>query len=343
MPIGFCERQCIERSGLLQVFYHTDGLLPYKVGGLLYTPATRGDVASNLDGGVFDGLTSLAFCLEDAVMDSAVPAAERQLVKTLASIEESGATRDQLPLLFVRVRTPQHLIRIHDALGSLEYLLTGYIFPKFDLHNADEFLEVLVNLNAGRRLRLYAMPILESASISRAETRLDTLAKLSSTIGFYKELILNIRVGGNDLCSQFGIRRDADQNIYDIGVVRDALVDIIGVFGRDYVVSGPVWEYYGDTEGDWEAGLRAEMRLDSLNGFVGKTAIHPRQVTVINECMKVARRDYEDAKLICNWSLSENAVSGSSKHDRMNELKCHSRWAEKTLCLAEVYGIRGDA
>ena len=321
-------------------FCHGDELLPYRVGGLLYTPAIKEGVAEKMVRGDYQDLTSLAFCLEDSIMDSAVPEAERQLQESLRLISAHNA--GDLPLLFVRVRSPQHLLHVHDTLGELESIITGYVFPKFDLYNADEFLDILAGINAGRRVRIYAMPILESASISRIETRSESLSKLSSTIGFYKEFILNIRVGGNDLCSQFGIRRNIDQNIYEVGVVRDALIDIMNIFGRDYVVSGPVWEYYGEPGEAWEEGLRAEMRQDGLNGFIGKTAIHPSQIPVIRDCLKVSRADFEDAKSIANWDSFESAVAGSSMSGRMNELKCHSKWAEKTLCLAEVYGVRDD-
>ncbi len=49
----------------------------------------------------------------------------------------------------------------------------------------------------------------------------------------------------------------------------------------DYVVSGPVWEYY-DGPG-WESGLRQELEDDRLCGFVGKTVIHPKQIELVNE------------------------------------------------------------
>lgn len=321
-------------------YHRSDDLLPFRVGGLLYTPATNERMADKLLSGAFPRLSSVAFCLEDAIMDGAVPIAEQQLLQTLKSLQQSENT--QLPLIFVRVRSPQHLAHVHDRLGELETLLTGYIFPKFDTSNADSYLDTLGGINAGLRKLLYGMPILESASIARAETRISSLEKLFSTIGFYKEQILNIRVGGNDLCSQFGIRRTVDQTIYDAGVVRDALVDILNVFGRDYVVSGPVWEYYGQRGDVWEVGLRAEMRLDVVNGFVGKTAIHPCQLPVIYEMLRVKKADYEDARALVDWGSDSEAVARGYGRQRMNELKCHSKWARKILCLSQIYGVIGD-
>lgn len=90
---------------------------------------------------------------------------------------------------------------------------------------------------------------------------------------------MNIRVGGNDFSNLYGLRRNEHQNIYEIGVIRDILANIINVFADTYVVSGPVWEYFkkgSDTA--WEKGLRKEIELDLLNGFIGKTCIHPSQL-----------------------------------------------------------------
>ena len=55
-----------------------------------------------------------------------------------------------------------------------------------------------------------------------------------------------MRVGATDFSSAFGVRRGIDYTIYDIMPVRDCLSDILNVFSRnnEYVVSGPVWEYF---------------------------------------------------------------------------------------------------
>ena len=142
----------------------------------------------------------------------------------------------------------------------------------------------------------------------------------------------------------FGLRRKVNQTIYDIGVIRDILSDIINVFSHDYVISGPVWEYFGDSvDAAWADGLRREMKLDFLNGFIGKTAIHPAQLPVIFDGMKVSRSDYEDAQSILAWNRKGYAVAKSSDGSRMNEVKCHTRWAEKINCLGSLYGITEDA
>ena len=124
------------------------------------------------------------------------------------------------------------------------------------------------------------MPIYESASIIDLRTRYDILYGLKEKLSEIEELILNIRVGGNDLCHIFGFRRHDTESIHQIRPISDIFSDIITVYGTDYVVSGPVWEYYNSC--NWESGLISEIRDDKLCGFTGKTVIHPKQISVVN-------------------------------------------------------------
>ena len=311
--------------------------LPYHVGGLLYTPALNDKIADKLIRGKISALTSLVFCLEDSIMDEKLEDAEEQLKVTLTQLSESNA---ELPLLFVRVRTPRHMARVHEFIGPLEKLLTGYVLPKFDNSNADQYISLIREFNIMREKKLYIMPILESRTVADIQRRVPMMEEIKHKLDSVKELVLNVRVGGNDFSNMYGLRRSKDQSIYDIGVIRDILVNIINVFAQDYVVSGPVWEYFGsDENGDWAVGLKKEIKLDLINGFIGKTAIHPSQLPVIFDSLKVSRSDYEDARSIADWKSDGYAVSKGSGGDRMNEVKCHLKWAKQILTRAKVYGI----
>ncbi len=228
---------------------------------------------------------------------------------------------------------------MHELLGSEESVLTGYILPKFDMSNANEYSELITRFR-GENKKLYIMPILESRMIALSSKRAEVLCEIKAALDDIRPAVLNVRVGGNDLSNLYGLRRPVDRTIYDLGVVRDILIDIINVFGEEYVVSGAVWEYFGG--GEWEKGLRRELMLDRLNGFIGKTAVHPSQLPVIYDCMKVNRSDYEDAKKILSWDDDRRGVGKSADGSRMNEVKCHGKWAEKVLKLAKVYGIKDD-
>ncbi|MDR1126924.1 MAG: HpcH/HpaI aldolase/citrate lyase family protein [Treponema sp.] len=312
--------------------------LEYKVGALLYTPALYPNIAEKIHDGQFRAVNSLAFCLEDSIQDASLDKAERALLHSLRTLNMTICKQDA-PLLFARIRNPLHLKHIHAALGQDARLLTGYILPKFDEANADDYVRLVHEMNAGVAEPFFVMPILETTRVAYAETRHDALKAIKRSLDGIKEYVLNIRCGGNDFCNIFGVRRSFNQTIYEISVVRDILVDILNYFSRSYVVSAPVCEFFEDGVSDaWKEILRKEARLDRLNGFVGKTAIHPSQIPVIAECMKVSKADYADALQIDHWNDPELGVS-RGENGRMNEAKVHRAWARKVLRFAEIYGI----
>lgn len=315
-------------------------MLPYKVGGLLYTPATNESIAEKIENNCIPFLTSIALCLEDSIRDEALGEAEAGLCHTLEMMVRRKIPREGMPLIFVRIRTPEHMRHIHTLLEPYYDVVTGYILPKFDLSNCDAYLDAITEINADRDDPVFVMPILESKMIADMENRACVLRKIKAAIDSIREYVLNVRVGGNDFSKLYGLRRAVDQNIYQIGVIRDILTDIINVFAADYVVSGPVWEYFGTDDGaPWAEGLKAELALDRLNGFIGKTSIHPSQLPIIFESMKVRRCDYEDALSILGWRSETLGVEKSADGSRMNEVKCHEKWAQRIVKLGEIYGI----
>jgi citrate lyase beta subunit len=306
----------------------------------MYVPALNVGVGEKICAGAFPELDSLAFCLEDAVTDKGVKAAEAQHVKSLAYIAEHKP--DKLPLLFVRVRNCPQFKRLPSLLGGLADLLTGVIFPKFDLSNAAQYCSLTAKINTGRALPLYVMPLLESPAIINLETRKRTLLGIRELIDGSRDYVLNIRVGAMDFCKLHGLRRTVGQSIYDIGIVRDTLSRILSIFADSYVVSAPVWEYYKGQDGDesWAAGLENELALDVANGFIGKTVIHPSQLPIVRKWLMPTRVDFNDATEILNWKDKSLGVAKSASGNRMNELATHRKWAEKIMILSQIYGVR---
>ena len=58
--------------------------------------------------------------------------------------------------------------------------------------------------------------------------------------------------------------------------------------------------------------------------------------------MKVLKTDYDDALKILNWNSAEYGVEKSSDGSRMNEVKCHTKWATRIAMLGQIYGIREE-
>ena len=110
-------------------------LTGYDVGALLYCPANaHGSIVGAIVEQRFPTPYSLAFCLEDTVREDAVADAERMLRGTLsriASAAEGGSFF--LPPIFVRVRSPEQLLRLAEEYAPFSSILRGFhpaqVFP----------------------------------------------------------------------------------------------------------------------------------------------------------------------------------------------------------------------
>ena len=302
-------------------------ILQYKVGGLLYMPAFQKNIVQKIAKKKLPHLTSAAFCLEDSIRDESLDEAEASLKIILRELKGL----ENLPLIFVRIRSPRHLEIFHEEIGSKSKILTGYILPKFDMSNAGAYIQLAKEIN------LPIMPTLESNRVASLLTRRTELLSLKQALDEIKSIVLNIRVGVNDFCNLYELRRNVNQTIYDLGIVRDVLIDILNVFAKDYVVAGSVWNFFGGKF--WADGLKKEMEMDKANGFIGKTAIHPAQLPIIFDGMKVSKTDLDDAKLLLDWKSGTHGVMRSSDGSRMNEVKCHLNWARRVKILGELYGV----
>lgn len=341
-------------------------MLGAALGASLYIPAIRDDIAGDVIKRAKTGSSSVIICLEDSVPDERLEEAEEKLVKALAVLAE--ADESQLPLIFVRPRDPSHLMRIESMIRPYLGVLTGFSLPKFTKDNAEAFLELISKYSFNSRTHLYAMPILESPSIIYGETRQEELRSIYEICQNYNRHVLNIRIGATDMASPYSLRRSRDLNIYDVKVIAGAIGDIVNVFGRaddGYTISGPVWEHFTDRERLFQPRLRRspfasheaselrsalilqdldglirEVELDRANGLWGKTVIHPTHVSLVNSMMVVSHEEYSDALDIAGGQNS-GAVA-SSYRNKMNEVKPHTAWANRTLIRARVFGVANE-
>ena len=220
--------------------------LQYCLGATLYMPGTK-DIKDKIVNHQLD-VTSFVMCCEDAIKEEDLPAAEQNILDHMdyfADMIDAGKlTHDDIPLIFVRVRNPEQFKRFAARITPRQAsVLTGFNFPKFNSSNAQQVMYTLVEVNNRLGVVLYGMPILEGPEVAFRELRNKELLLLRNILEPYKHLILNIRVGGTDMSSLFGVRRGINSTVYDIMPVRDALSDILNFFNRycDYCVPAAVW------------------------------------------------------------------------------------------------------
>lgn len=320
-------------------------VLQYVVGGLLYMPASTIKVADKIIDGRFSGVGSMVLDLEDSLGDDMVGYGKSSIKMIIDKLAESGLGIERIPLIFIRVREAKQIEECSSLLGDNIKYITGFNIPKFDKYSCDEYIEVFRRVRDYVKERyeseLYIMPIIESKNAMYRQLRMDNLLYMNNALRPIANSVLNIRVGGADFCSIFGVRRDIESTIYEIGPVASCLNDILNVFGKSYVVSAPVWEYFGIDENDlWAKGLRVELRRDRLMGFIGKTVIHPSQLPIVQDNLVVKEEDYLDALNILGMNTNTIGVKKSEYGNRMNEVKTHTKWAQKVIGLANVYGVR---
>ncbi|MFJ8041382.1 HpcH/HpaI aldolase/citrate lyase family protein [Kitasatospora sp. NPDC096147] len=351
--------------------FHRDSpaeLLSTALGATLYSPATRPALAADVRKQAAKGVVSMVLCLEDAIADHEVEPAEANLVAQLARLHADGGAG--LPLLFVRVRTPEQVTDLTARLGSAAELVSGYVLPKFTEESGGPFLEALTAASESSGQRLFAMPVLESPELAHLESRRDQLFGIARLLEKHRERVLAVRLGVTDLCSAYGLRRSPDLTAYDVALVAGVIGDVVNVLGRadgsGYTVTGPVWEYFPVQERMFKPqlrrtpfveaqppaeairqriiehdldGLLREIELDRANGLLGKTCIHPSHVPAVHALSVVTHEEYSDAQDILQQSLGGGGVLRSAYTNKMNEAKPHRAWAERVLLRAEVFGV----
>ncbi|MFJ6906594.1 HpcH/HpaI aldolase/citrate lyase family protein [Streptomyces griseoluteus] len=347
-------------------------VLSAALGATLYSPATRPRLAADIVKQTGSGVVSMVLCLEDSIADEDVPAGEENLVRQFAELDALLArTGAEPPLLFVRVRTPDQIPDLVGRLGASVRLLSGFVLPKFTEERGVPFLEALSAAETACGRRLFAMPVLESPELLYRESRVEVLEGIARAVGKYRDRVLALRLGVTDFCSSYGLRRAPDMTAYDVQIVASVIGDVVNMLGRadgsGFTVTGPVWEYFRVPERVFKPQLRTspfqevravglrekliehamdgllrEISLDQANGLLGKTCIHPSHVLPVHALSVVSHEEFSDAADILRPDSEGGGVLRSAYTNKMNEVKPHRAWAERTLLRAEVFGVANE-
>jgi citrate lyase beta subunit len=360
----------VERSRLFHVEPETlnersdRDLLGLALGATLYIPADRVDLSRTVARRAAAGVCSMVLDLEDSVGDHSAGSALENAILALDDLATTGLGRQAL--LFVRVRSIECMWRVLDGLASGVDALTGFVIPKFTAEHAESYLRAINEASERIGRVLYCMPVLETAEVLSRATRDAELSALSTILAAHRDSVLAVRVGATDMCGAFGIRRDPDLTIYDVGVVAGVIADIVNYLGlrggTGHLITAPVWEYFADHQrmfrpllrttpfAEQDAvlfrqqlvsrdldGLLRELILDRANGMFGKTVIHPSHVAAVHALAVVTHEEYRDATDIL--SAEAGGVRTSEYRNKMNEPRPHRAWAEQVLRRARVFGV----
>lgn len=288
-----------------------------RLGASLYVPASRPDLAAIASGRKLPELRSVIFCTEDAVH-------ERDLEQALAHLAALLPELAPGPLLrFIRPRNPAVLRRLlrMDGIERVQ----GFALPKLDPHTLGDWLRAWDDSHGH-----YVLPILETAEVFDRR-RMELLRNRLEDSGL-SDQVLCLRVGGNDLLNLLGIRRARGATIYDTPL-RGVIADLVCIFHpAGYHLSAPVFERLDAPE-----VLAREVEADLQHGLIGKTAIHPAQIPLIEALYQVSRDDCDMAAAV----LAPDAAAVFKLRDTFCEPATHRRWAARVLERARVFGVAG--
>ncbi len=289
------------------------------LGASLYVPATRDDLAAIANRRKYPHLRSVIFCTEDAVRPEELRLALDNVRDLLRQLEPNDLLR------FVRVRSP---VVLHAVLQMTDVeRLTGFVLPKVTRQNLAQYLPAFTTSHPFEvMLTLETVEVFDPIEMTALRRDLED--------PLFRQRILTLRIGGNDLFNLLGMRRPRGCTLYrtPLGAVIGQLVTTFRPHG--FNLTAPVLEYI-----DRDRVLAREVREDLCQGLFGKTAIHPRQVPLIEAAYRVKASEVRMAERI----LDESSPAVFREGDAMCEPATHRRWATTVLERARLYGVHSES
>ncbi|WP_449125391.1 HpcH/HpaI aldolase/citrate lyase family protein [Pseudomonas viridiflava] len=292
---------------------------PYALGATLYMPATRDDILDVVFAEKLPELRSLVVCLEDAVALIDIETALVNLRQVLTRIQDRGGRPANGPLLFVRPRDAAMARILND--WPLMAHVDGFVVPKLSMKTLSSWEQAVTNP------ALALMPTLETPEVFNPTAMVELGQALKANLD---ERIIALRIGGNDLMGCLGLRRNPAMTLYGtpMGYVIPMLAGVMGSQG--FALTAPVFEQLATPD-----ILQQELTLDIANGLVGKTAIHPSQVNIIQNALRVSLEDMNSARMI----LNSVAPAVFKYNDAMCEPATHYKWATHIMERAKWHGV----
>jgi citrate lyase beta subunit len=287
-------------------------------GATLYVPATSANICKVRSGAEMENLSSIVICLEDAVRDDEVPGALDNLDVTLRK------RSDDYVRTYVRPRNDDMLEQIldHPHIGNID----GLVLPKSTQSTIGRQMAMVTSRG------LTAMPTMETIEFWNP-VEIDRYATDLARLVHQGHKVDCVRVGGNDLLSTINARRSRERTLYE-GPLGAIMPIIVGAMARHGIAtSSSVFEHYTN-----DALLIREIQQDIEHGIMNKTAIHPRQVAIINAEYAVSTAELADARGI----LDSDAKAVFGNEGSMCEPRTHSNWATTILQRQKLFGTAGS-
>ncbi len=281
-----------------------------------------GDSEKKLGKGPSLGADALILDLEDSVVDTR-KAIAREMV--CAYLQHADRAISQLWVRMNPLDTPHALL---DVVGVIQGQPDGFILPKAE-HSRDA--NLLGNY----------LDVLETEhGIERGATKIFSLVTETPTamlnIGSYT--VVNPRVtavswGAEDLSAAIGASSNRDeQGNLTAPYIFARTVCLMAAYAAGVQAVDTAFTDYKDDD-----GLRTNCNEARRDGFVGKIAIHPAQVSIINDAFMPNAAEIEHARAVVDLFAQNPDVGTLSLAGKMLD-KPHLTQAERVLALAAQFG-----
>lgn len=286
----------------------------YALGASLYVPATHKNLEAILCENRYPFLRSIVICLEDAILESEVQEGMSRIKTLLKTYQQKDL------FVFIRPRDKKRLKKLLKLEGIDQ--IDGFVLPKFDTSTMKKYAPFIETSDH------HFMPTLESKEVFDQEK----LKKIRDFLLPYKEKILSIRVGSEDILGILGMRREG-KTLYEILPFYSTLSSIITLFKSErFAISSSVLNDFTN-----DALLEKEVKEDLFHNLINKTSIHPDQVQKIQQLYRV---DQENHTIATKLLKEEEAII--SQKSQMYEKSTHTLWADSILKRYRYYGCQEE-
>lgn len=218
----------------------------------------------------------VCFDLEDSVIKEEKESARNQIKEALSKHFEYKAE------IYVRTNSPTSGMIPQDLAKIVQKGIDGIVIPKVNnVSELKKIIKILSNLEKKRKLK----PIEIIPSIESAEGVVNTYAIASSS-----NRISAIVFGVFDLLNDLGIEyvKQPEGAKY-----ARAKIPIDAKAAGKHVIDA-IWQDLDD-----ESGLEEDCIIGRNLGYVGKSIIHPNQISAVHKIFHPAQSEIEWAKKVC--------------------------------------------
>jgi len=291
----------------------------FSLGATLYLPMNHKNVLPILKRKKYPELRSVVLCLEDSISKKDVPSAMSFLEKML---KEELFKQTELKV-FIRPRDIENLKKMIN-MKNIEKLIDGFAIPKFDTENASQYLSIFIKHN-----NFHIMPIIETKD-ALSSVR---LSRIATELEPFKDRVLSVRIGGEDILSLLHMMREESKTLYEIMPLYLVFSTIINLFkSNGFNVSSPVYACFGRDD-----IFSHELQGDVEHQVFNKTIIHPDQIDIIHHAYQPTKDEVKIAQKLLHGDEAVFGING-----RMYEKATHSNWAKNIQKRAFFYGVKGE-